>query len=98
MSVSVHLGKKECGEVGGLGVVEVVVLFECGACVGNESVVAFSFSLFLRPSFLLFRWFGRFDCCSEDSHVVQCMCGDGRVEDVQWDTVFGMYWGLKCLG
>jgi len=34
VSVSVHLVKK-CRYVGGLGVVQLVVLFECGACVGK---------------------------------------------------------------
>ena len=48
------------------------MLFECGACVGKKSVVAFSFSLFLRLSFLLFRLFGVCDRCCEDSHVVLC--------------------------
>ena len=66
--------------------------------MGKKSVVAFSFSLFLRLSFLLFRLFGVVDRCCEDSHVVQCVRGDLRLEDVQRGTVFGMYWRLKCLG
>ncbi len=66
--------------------------------MGKESVVAFSFSLFLRLSFLLFRLFGGFDRCCEDSHVVQCVCCDRRVEDVQRDTVFGMERGLEIFG
>ena len=74
------------------------MLFECEACVGKESVVAFSFSLFLRLSFLLFRLFGGFDRCCEDSHVVQCVRGDRRVEDVQRGTVFGMKRGLESFG
>ena len=66
--------------------------------MGKESVVAFSFSLFLRLSFLLFRLFGVSDRCCEDSHVVQCVCSERRVEDVQRGTVFGMDWGLKYFG
>ena len=58
------------------------MLFECGACVGKKSVVAFSFSLFLRLSFLLFRLFGVCDRCCEDSHVVQRVCGDRGLEYV----------------
>ncbi len=77
-------------------VAELVVVFEGGSCVGKKSVVAFSFSLFLRSSFLLFRLFGGFGLLSEDSHVVQCVVvgSDGRVEDVQRSTVFCMKRGL----
>ncbi len=55
-----------------------VVLFECGAGVGKESVVAFSLAFLPFFSFLLFgeRWRGR---CVGINHVV----GDGRrCEDV----------------
>ena len=43
-------------------------------------------------SFLLFRRFGWLFLFSEDSHVVQCVgvCSDGRVENVQRGTVFGV--------
>ena len=84
--------------VGGLLVAELVVVFEGGSCVGKKSVVAFTFALFLRSSFLLFRLFGWFDLLSEDSHVVQCVCGERRVEDVQRGTVFGMKRGLESFG
>jgi hypothetical protein len=66
------------------------VLFECGACVGKKSVVAFSFALFLRSSFLLFRLFwGLFLLC-EDSHVVWGVVvgSECRVKNVQWGTMF----------
>jgi hypothetical protein len=51
----------------------VVVLFECGAGVGKESVVAFSLAFLPLFSFLLFgeRWRGMFVGIN---HVV----GDGR--------------------
>ncbi len=39
-------------DVGCLLVAELVVVFEGGSCVGKKSVVAFTFSLFLRSSFL----------------------------------------------
>ncbi len=42
--------------------------------------------------------FGRFDLLSEDSHVVQCVCGERRGEDVQWGTVFGVKGGLESFG
>ncbi len=50
-----------------------VVLFECEAGVGKESVVAFSLAFLLLFSFLLFgeRWRGNFVGIN---HVV----GDGR--------------------
>ena len=91
VSVCVHFVQEaEVRDVGCLVVAELVVVFEGGSCVGKKSVVAFTFSLFLRSSFLLFRLFGWFDLLSEDSHVVQCVCGERRGEDVQWGTVFGM--------
>ncbi len=68
------------------------------ACVGKESVVALSLSLFLLSSFLLFRLFGGFNLLSEDSHVVQCVGGERRCEDVQWGTVFGVYGWLEVFG
>jgi hypothetical protein len=40
-------------DVGCLLVAELVVVFEGGSCVGKKFVVAFTFSLFLRSSFLL---------------------------------------------
>ncbi len=59
--------------------------------MGKKLVVSFTFSLFLGPSYLLLRLCGWFDLLSEDSQVVQCVCGgERRVEDVQWGTVFGM--------
>ena len=59
---------------------------------GEELVVAVTLALSLCPSFLLFRRFGWFFLFSEDSHVVQCVgvCSDGRVENVQRGTVFGV--------
>ena len=49
------------------------MLFECGSCVGKELVVAFSFSLFLRLSFLLFSCVFVHDACvCKEGHVVQC--------------------------
>ena len=90
--VLVHLCQEvEVRDVGCLLVAELVVVFEGGSCVGKKFVVAFTFSLFLRSSFLLSRLCGCCDLFSEDSHVVQC---DGRVEDVQRSTVFCMKRGL----
>jgi hypothetical protein len=79
-------------------IVELVVLLEGGPRVCKELVVSVTFTLSFCSSFLLFRLFGGVDFYSEDSHVVQCVCGERRVEDVQRGTVFGMYWGLKCFG
>jgi hypothetical protein len=84
--------------VGGLLVAELVVVFEGGSCVGKKFVVAFTFSLFLRSSFLLSRLCGCCDLFSEDSHVVQCVCGERRREDVQGGTVFGVKGGLEGFG
>ncbi len=59
-----------------------VVLFECGAGVGKESVVAFSFAFLPLFSFLLFgeRWRGMFVGIN---HVVGDDRGIGcRREDV----------------
>ncbi len=52
--------------------------------------------------FLLFVFVVSFvwgvDFLGEDSHVVQCVCGERRVEDVQRGTVFGMKRGLESFG
>jgi hypothetical protein len=57
----------------------VVLLFELASGLGKELVVAFSFSLFLRLSFLLFSYvlFGGVFVCKE-GHVVQSggVCGN----------------------
>ena len=62
-----------------------VLLFEFGSCVGKELIVAFSFSLFLRLSLLLFSCvlFGGVFVCKE-GHVVQSggVCGNFWSQDV----------------
>ena len=63
---------------------------------GAKLVVSVTLAVSLGPSFLLFRLFGWFFLLSEDSHVVQCVGvgSDGRSEDVQRCTVFGVKRGL----
>ena len=95
--VLVHLCQEvELRDGGGLLVVELVVVFEDGSCVGKKLVGSFTFSLFLCASYLLLRVCGWFDLLSEDSHVVQCVAvgSYGRVENVQRSTVFCMKRGL----
>jgi hypothetical protein len=48
--------------------------------------------------YLLLRVCGWFDLLSEDSHVVQCVCGERRREDVQGGTVFGVKGGVEGFG
>ncbi len=85
MSIVVHLFQ-EGRDIGCLMIAELVVVsFECGSCVGKKSVVAFSFSLFLLLSVLLFRFclvcgvFG-----GKEGHVVQSggVCCNLRSQDV----------------
>ncbi len=80
--------KNEALSVGGLAVWE--LLSEGVLGEGEELVVAVALAVSLCSSFLLFRLFGWFFLLSEDSHVVQCVCSECRVEDVQLGTVFGM--------
>ena len=63
---------------------------------GEELVVAVALAVSLCSSFLLFRLCGWFFLLSEGSHVVQCVGvgSDGRGEDVQRCTVFGVKRGL----
>ena len=67
---------------------------------GAELVVSVTLAVSLGPSFLVFRLFGWFCLLSEDSHVVQCVGvgSDGRVENVQWGTVFCMKRWLEGFG
>ena len=77
------------------------MLFECEACVGKESVVAFPFSLFLRLSFLLFScvlFRGVFVC--KEGHVVQSggVCCNLRPQDVEVCTMVGVGRWLEVFG
>ena len=67
---------------------------------GEELVVAVALALSLCSSLVMFRRFGWFFLFSEDSHVMQCVgvCSDGRVENVQRGTVFGVKRGLEVFG
>ncbi len=64
--------------------------------VAVKLFVAVAFVVSLCLSFLAFGLFGWFFLLSEDSHVVQCVGvgSDGRGEDVQRCTVFGVKRGL----
>ncbi len=75
------------------------MLFECEACVGKESVVAFSFALSFCSSFFLFRWFWWFFLLGVDCHVVKCVGvrNDGRAEYVQWGTMLCVKGGWRVL-
>ena len=97
--VLVHL-VEECGDVGGLVVGELVVVVECVARVCKELVVSFPFTLSFCSSFLLFGLWGWVFLVSEGSHVVEgdVVGSDGRVENVQWGTMFGVKGGLEVFG
>ena len=60
--------------------------------VAFKLFVAVALAVSLCSSFLLFRLFGWFFLLSEDRLVVQCVGvgSDGRGEDVQRCTVFGV--------
>ncbi len=92
--ISVEECQDESFGVGGLAGWE--VLSEGVLGEGEELVVALAVSL--CSSFLLFRLFGWFILLSEECHVVQCVGSDGRVEDVQWGTVFCMKRWLESFG
>ncbi len=63
-------------------------------------VVAIALALSLFPSFLAFGLFQWFCFRRKDGHVVQCVVvgSDGRGEDVQRCTVFGVKRGLEVFG
>ena len=90
--------KNEALSVGGLAGWE--VLSECVLGEGEKLVVSFALAVSLCSSFLLFRRFEWFFLFSEDSHVAQCVGvgSDGRVENVQWCTVFCMKRWLESFG
>ncbi len=62
----------------------------------EELVLAVALAMSLCSSFLLFRRFGWFFLFSKDSHGVQCVIvgSDGRIQNVQRGTVFGVKKGL----
>ncbi len=78
---------------------ELVVVVEGGARVCKELVVSFPFTLSFCSSFLLFGLWGWVCLVSEGSHVVEgdVVGSDGRAENVQWGTMFGVKGGWRVL-
>ncbi len=79
---------------------ELVVVFEGGPRVCKELVVSVTFTLSFCSSFLLFGLWGWVFLLSEGSHVVEgdAVGSDGRVENVQWGTMFCVKGGLEVFG
>ena len=71
MAIIVHL-VEECRDFGGVVVVEVVVLFEFGSCMGKKFVFSVTFALPFCFSFWLFGELGWWcnDVGGNEVHVV----------------------------